>query len=580
MESDKLSELLAFFDSEDANEEESTSLIPDVSATKTPCSSNVTNAAKINRPVPTNNFADSGIKRNSLSIASDLSLFDPDFGIRVSVPQITLQTANTYCSGMKKVKASMLRSTNVPTEEWCTMAVIVDKTECRKSANDKEYMIWRVSDLINIQGDPHKVLLFGDCVKNYWKLQTGTVIIMTNAQLADPAKNSKGEVTLKLFKATQLLEIGYCPDFGHCKATKATDGNRCTNFVNISKSEYCAFHVQSAVRKLSALRGTFNRTPNPVNKAHRDSAIPPQETPRGLITVNRNSDKKYVTPNSAPNLGRALPTKAKLALTNLPASQSYAKRSTKPSATPKENFDPRLSATIITTSQPKSLKEFIKQNDKPKLASRALSGTVDLSSPQKKTRTQIQEEIKIKRAAAILRNSANTTSQQGTSKDGIDSNVPPKKRTLFGTSLSEDEIRALREKRSKYDFEAVEVEKEREEKYFANREVEEKVESSATTLMEIKNCKVITCKSCNYTAIHQSTFCKTQGHDIYRHTADKRFFKCKDCHQRLICFEVLPTKPCQRCFGKHYERVAMRDERKVQQEKLLIRGEERTFVNT
>lgn len=87
MENDKLSELLAFFDSEDANEEESTSHIKDLSATETPCSSylcsNVDNATKNYHPLPTNNFVDSGIKRNSLSTTSDSSLFDPDFGIRV-----------------------------------------------------------------------------------------------------------------------------------------------------------------------------------------------------------------------------------------------------------------------------------------------------------------------------------------------------------------------------------------------------------------------------------------------------------------------------------------------------------------
>uniref|UniRef100_A0A915EU66 Replication factor Mcm10 C-terminal domain-containing protein n=1 Tax=Ditylenchus dipsaci TaxID=166011 RepID=A0A915EU66_9BILA len=81
--------------------------------------------------------------------------------------------------------------------------------------------------------------------------------------------------------------------------------------------------------------------------------------------------------------------------------------------------------------------------------------------------------------------------------------------------------------------------------------------------MDVKNCKVVTCKDCNYTSLYQSSFCLSQGHAVKRHTADKRFFKCNDCHQRIICFEVLPVHPCQRCHGKSYERVAMKDERKI-----------------
>lgn len=49
---------------------------------------------------------------------------------------------------MKKIKVSALQRFNIPKDgEWATMAIIINKSECRKSANGNEYLIWQVSDL-------------------------------------------------------------------------------------------------------------------------------------------------------------------------------------------------------------------------------------------------------------------------------------------------------------------------------------------------------------------------------------------------------------------------------------------------
>lgn len=122
-----------------------------------------------------------------------------------------------------------------------------------------------------------------------------------------------------------------------------------------------------------------------------------------------------------------------------------------------------------------------------------------------------------------------------------------------------EQIRALLNKKGSHEEEVVKEELNRQNAYFDRRELEEQVETNSTTLMEIKKCKVVTCKEvklflnqnklkiafeCDYTSIHQSTFCKLQQHDVKWHQADKRFFKCKDCQRRTTSYERLPTKPC------------------------------------
>ncbi|VDD95916.1 unnamed protein product [Enterobius vermicularis] len=150
------------------------------------------------------------------------------------------------------------------------------------------------------------------------------------------------------------------------------------------------------------------------------------------------------------------------------------------------------------------------------------------------------------------------------------------KRGLFKkTKFTEEDLKVLLKKKSSHE---AELEK---EMYFNKMEKKEKIETFVTSLMEVKGCNVITCKKCNYTAQKQSNYCKINGHLIIRHKADKRFYKCCSCSRRVICYELMPTKPCPGCGEKDYERVAMKQERKVKglNEELLVRGEERKFVN-
>lgn len=53
---------------------------------------------------------------------------------------------------------------------------------------------------------------------------------------------------------------------------------------------------------------------------------------------------------------------------------------------------------------------------------------------------------------------------------------------------------------------------------------------------------------CNYTSHKQSDLCKQLHHTVKRYKANKRFFRCKQCHRRTVSYERLPTAPCMVSF--------------------------------
>ena len=68
---------------------------------------------------------------------------------------------------------------------------------------------------------------------------------------------------------------------------------------------------------------------------------------------------------------------------------------------------------------------------------------------------------------------------------------------------------------------------------------------------------------------------------VKRFEACKRFFECKKCKKRTFAFDKYPKKSCLNCGGSAWERTGMMRERKgpkLDNEKLLIRGQEQTFV--
>ncbi|KHJ88052.1 primase zinc finger, partial [Oesophagostomum dentatum] len=186
--------------------------------------------------------------------------FDSFFQIRIRNPKISSSTFESFIDGIKKLHISQLRTTSIPKDGFVTAGVIVNR-EIRKSASGTDFVVWNLHDLKNCQDKCARLLLFGDAYKEFWKLQVGACVALVNPQIADDNrpdadkkfKSSFTGVTLKAFRRAEVIELGYSSDLGTCKGVKF-GGEKCSNFVNTSLSEYCVYHVMNEARKLSAKR--------------------------------------------------------------------------------------------------------------------------------------------------------------------------------------------------------------------------------------------------------------------------------------------------------------------------------------
>ena len=160
--------------------------------------------------------------------------------------------------------------------------------------------------------------------------------------------------------------------------------------------------------------------------------------------------------------------------------------------------------------------------------------------------------------------------------------APPRKKSKFLDNLDPATIQQLINTKSKHDGQLTQGEEERQEEYFDLLEKKEQMESHMAGITEQK-CTAVTCKQCNYRWFSQSEMCKEKGHIVTRHEAVKRFFKCRNCKRRTVSLDRLPTKACKGCGENRYERTTMLKEKncpKLPNEELVLRGEERKFINS
>uniref|UniRef100_A0A0N5AZ78 Protein MCM10 homolog n=1 Tax=Syphacia muris TaxID=451379 RepID=A0A0N5AZ78_9BILA len=567
------------------------------------------------------------------SVTSSMAIFDDFFGIRIRNPKISSATFNAFVEGRQKVRPSELRKHSVPSGDWVTLGVIATKSDIRKSANDNEYMFFMVADLTNCQSHPIKVLMFGDCVKEYWKVQVSTAIALLSPSFC--ASEKATNVTLRVIKPSQILCLGICPDFAFCKSRRR-DGDKCRNFVNTSVSEYCAFHIETYSRHFAARRGAFSSISFAPPKRRNDTAATNVTGPRVLTTQqfqtqmktenfplksasvhDVSKDRKTSSSNhSLPTLKKENVELKEILKTR--ADSLGAKNLTKHFSKSEKLKDGKQDKCSFQKS--KSFKDFFnKENEgdsfvgKPCLGRGFSNGEIVLHSPIKKSLSQpttanlgTQGALQIFRKKSdrnidqkgVLqtkseRNMASSMKRCVASPSGL--NASTSVGLLKKPKVDDKALKDILKRKSSHEKELLEDDQNRENEYFDNMEKKEKVETFVTSLMEVKDCSVVTCKmkenysktvtlqqfQCNYTAQKQSDYCKTNGHKVIHHKANKRFFKCCNCSRRVICYDLLPTKPCPNCGEKDYERVAMREERKVSTpgDKLLIRGEEIKFIN-
>lgn len=567
------------------------------------------------------------------------------FQISIRNPKISATSFGAFTAGMKLEKLSNLKPTSNFKEAWCTIGVIVEKGFKKKSANGNDFLIWKLHDLKDCQTQPVKLLMFGDAIKDHWEIKLGSVIALISAQIADDSTASGAKktvsATLKVAKSNNIVEIGQSAHFGTCKGIRQQDGQRCSNFVNSSLSEFCVFHVMSAARKLSAKRGVFNAVtcgPNvgglSFNKKPGTPRPPISSRPgisgSGLATSSgspmlrdtmRPADSfTLTTPTSG--LKKITKEEEKSSLNDL-LSQRKNTFAARQMLKLKEKKDEKLAESVeemieflgTTGGEEKpsvhsSFGEFLAADTRREKAatvdlraSSATSGTSASSPGGSKLWTMslankkaaplghkdAQEHAARLRAIAILKAKRKEAEMEkltggggGVKRKASGTPTAPEPEAKKPRSQKMDEIRAMLARKSTHHKEAEKAEHDMLQRHLTGMEEREKVETFTTTCVEVKNVKVVTCNQCKYTSQFASSECIKKEHKLIKHTADKRFFKCTGCKKRTVCFEMMPVKHCAHCNENKWERVAMKDERKVvlDTENLLLRGEERPFVGS
>jgi len=161
-----------------------------------------------------------------------------------------------------------------------------------------------------------------------------------------------------------------------------------------------------------------------------------------------------------------------------------------------------------------------------------------------------------------------------------DEKESPKTVRVFGREMSQEELDALRSRKSKNQHLLNEAELEAADKYFDTMEKRDEMEEKMLSTFEMKT-KAVTCHVCNYTAFKASDICKQEQHRYKVIDAVKRFYHCKDCKKRVTCLTKLPKEACTKCGGSSWVRSGMIAERKGPKlggENLSVRGNEEGWL--
>ncbi|KAK0640945.1 hypothetical protein B0T16DRAFT_204783 [Cercophora newfieldiana] len=120
---------------------------------------------------------------------------------------------------------------------------------------------YMVVTLVDLQFEL-ELYLFNSGFDRFWKLVPGTVLAILNPSIIPPppGREATGRFGLVINSdADTILEIGNARDLGYCKSVKK-DGQMCSTWINIRRTEYCEFHTNEAIRKTRSGRIELNNT--------------------------------------------------------------------------------------------------------------------------------------------------------------------------------------------------------------------------------------------------------------------------------------------------------------------------------
>ena len=565
---------------------------------------------------------------------------DPIFGLGLTKPLISSTELVERMRGRKAVTVSRIKS-HIATEnlndDWVIAGVVISRSTTKTSAKGSQYCIWKLSDL-GENMNTVSLFLFSGSYKTFWKTTTGTVVGILNPNILE-SKDDIDQATLSVDNPQKVMILGNSRDMAKCKSTKK-NGEPCSNIVNLSRCEYCVYHVKREYNKASRRpdiqsnasgrgfssslkpkeklppvgiysQGGKNFTPIPakrnVKQYEKDSARLallkgttqlPEKIENKCATGDETTRKACLVELTTHQVKKDLERLNKLRGWNVGKQMSFeSSPEVLGKTSPIQSSENSTMSTILNSSlRPTSLSNIPKTPPAPsinipRIGLGVRGGSIDLSEPITKrqiTNARMNAERWARQNAGALKPSnpnkireSATKIQKASAKRQREAEQIDAENTnrLKKTNCGMEKFKEMLSAKSAHVDLVEKSQDEEKEKYFNKLEMKERMEEKMMTTFKI-DCKAVRCLICKYTAFSGSDFCKQQQHPLRVINAVKSFFKCADCGNRTVSLDRIPSISCNKCSGSHWVRAGMMSEKKTQLDgaKLSIRGGEEKFI--
>lgn len=500
---------------------------------------------------------------------------DPVLNMRIINPlyssaALQRKMINRVSIGSNSIK-NFLQTPNSKTLDWVTGGVIVSKIS-KTSEKGNMYCVWNITDLTG-EIKTVCIFLFGSAYREFWKTSVGTVVGILNPDVME--NRDKSEATLRVDNVSKILVIGTSRDYGICKSRKK-NGEKCTGVVNTAKSEFCTFHVLKEY-----------------NKICRKSGVPSSKTSRSISNLQKKVLGKnqvfaggriytgVVGKKSSEKVARDLQRLKSLSGATLTACQKNKQENVSKDS-PNEKSEAFMS---FPKSPPNAQGGLINLNKtvtpKERNIAKALALTyVRKHGPIKK----VEENKKVgktpEQIALIKRKLESNENKCDKLKEDADDSLlsESKKRYLEQQSLLQNYM--ARVKGHSGDEKLLKVaESDQREKYFGRLEIREKMENKMASTFSVQG-KGVLCLTCNYKSFTPSDYCKKNKHPLKAITTTKKFWKCRQCSNRMTSLDKIPLDGCKTCGSYKWERSSMLPDKgpNLIVEPLSLRGHEEKYI--
>ncbi|ANB14158.1 Mcm10p [Sugiyamaella lignohabitans] len=138
---------------------------------------------------------------------------------------------------------------------FVVIGIVAKRSEVKVNKLGKKYMMMTLTDL----NYDIPLALHSEAFDMFWKIREGTVIAVLNPEHYIISRGvSEKSIGLSVTSSLDvILELGRSSDLGQCPSI-TQNGKKCTQWINLSKSKYCEFHLELGVRRAASSRMEFN----------------------------------------------------------------------------------------------------------------------------------------------------------------------------------------------------------------------------------------------------------------------------------------------------------------------------------